>query len=893
MGDKLRRTSIDIVGDVPWGTHFCQFYETKEDLTGILVPYFKMGLENNEFCMWITSEPLSVEDAKKALKKEVKDLDDCVAKGRIEILDYSQWYTKSGYFDASQVLQGWVEKERQALRSGFDGLRLSGNTFWLEKRDWRNFTEYEASVNSIIGQYRMLAICTYCLGKCSASEIIDVVSNHQFALIKREGKWRIIESAEHKKTAEALRRSEERYALAQRVANIGSWDWDIGTGELVWSEQIEPMFGFGRGEFSATYEAFLACVHPEDRQHVIDSVNACAAKGKDYAIEHRIICPDETVRWVSETGNVIRDKNGKAIRMLGVVQDITERKGTESRQQLAGRILECLNRKKMEMDIIRDVLALARESTGFEAVGIRLREGDDFPYFVTKGFPEDFLEAENYLCARDQNGELIYDSQGHALLECMCGSVISGRTDPALPFFTESGSFWTNSTTKLLECTPPEDLQVRTRNRCNEAGYESVALIPLRSDRQVIGLLQLNDTRPGRLSLEMIRFFEEIGASIGIALARIRAEQDIKNLAKFPSENPSPILRIGRDGTLLYANAASASLLTQWNCREGQAVPTKWHQMVSEVFAADVAKTVEIEHESRVFSFLLTPVAEVGYVNLYGRDITERKQAEDDLRKYRQHLEELVQARTEELTEANKQLLREIEERRRLEREILAISERERRRIGHELHDSLGQQLTGIAIMTKVLEQKLDGRSLADSADAREIGQLVNRALEETRGLAKGLHPVDLGADGLMSALQELAAHTGQLFGIRCTFSCDRPVRIGDASVAIHLYRIAQEAVTNAIKHGKAENIVISLASDSNMPILTVRSDGLDFPEAPPKDKGMGLQIMGYRAEMIDAWLDVRRDAPGGTVVTCAFSEKKWDESGEQNDGSGKTSPQK
>ena len=134
---------------------------------------------------------------------------------------------------------------------------------------------------------------------------------------------------ERKKAEEALKYSEERYAFAQRVANIGSWDWDIRTGNLEWSERIEPMFGFGHGEFKATYEAFLECVHPEDRQHVIDSVNACIEKGKDYDIEHRIVWTDGTVRWVSETGNVIRDENNRAIRMLGVVKDITERKQAE------------------------------------------------------------------------------------------------------------------------------------------------------------------------------------------------------------------------------------------------------------------------------------------------------------------------------------------------------------------------------------------------------------------------------------------------------------------------------------------------------------------------------------------------------------------------------------
>jgi len=207
----LRQSGIDIIGDFPWGTHFCQFYQTKEDLIDILVPYFKAGLENNEFCMWITSEPLKARYAKQALKRAVKDLDSYIKKGQIEILDYSQWYTKTGEFDADIVLKGWVEKEQQALKNGFSGLRLTGNTFWLEEKDWEDFTDYEEKVNNVIGNYKMIAICTYSLDKCNALAVIDVVKNHQFALIKQGGKWKSIESSENISLRESLKESEAEY----------------------------------------------------------------------------------------------------------------------------------------------------------------------------------------------------------------------------------------------------------------------------------------------------------------------------------------------------------------------------------------------------------------------------------------------------------------------------------------------------------------------------------------------------------------------------------------------------------------------------------------------------------------------------------------------------------
>lgn len=199
-----RKTGIDILGEVPWGTHLCQFYQTKQDLIDILVPYFKQGLENNEFCMWVTAEPLNVKDAKAALKEKVKNLDDYIKKGQIEIMVYSQRYTKNGKFDADQVLAGWAEKEEDAAKRGFDGLRLTGNTFWLDKKDWRSFTDYEAAINGIIGKHRMLAICSYSLDKCNALEIIDVVSNHKFALIRKEGKWIIIEGSERKEAEDEI-----------------------------------------------------------------------------------------------------------------------------------------------------------------------------------------------------------------------------------------------------------------------------------------------------------------------------------------------------------------------------------------------------------------------------------------------------------------------------------------------------------------------------------------------------------------------------------------------------------------------------------------------------------------------------------------------------------------
>ncbi|MBA7692109.1 hypothetical protein ES703_100667 [subsurface metagenome] len=268
-------------------------------------------------------------------------------------------------------------------------------------------------------------------------------------------------------------------------------------------------------------------------------------------------------------------------------------------------------------------------------------------------------------------------------------------------------------------------------------------------------------------------------------------------------------------------------------------------------------------------------MTENDYVNVYGRDVTEGRRAEQKVRELNEQLEKRVVERTARVTRAHKQLLKEIEERKCLEKELLNISEREQRLIGQELHDSIGQQFAGIAFLAKVLEQRLASKLPDEAANAAEIVKLVNQATDQARDLAKGLHPVDLDAGSLLFALRELAAATEHLFGIRCTFKADEHIPINDTTVAIHLYRITQEAITNAIKHSRAKNIQIALTAGSDKSVLTVESDGLDFPEVVVKSTGMGLQIMDHRAEMIHGSLNVCCSDRSGTILTCVFPNRK------------------
>jgi signal transduction histidine kinase len=234
-------------------------------------------------------------------------------------------------------------------------------------------------------------------------------------------------------------------------------------------------------------------------------------------------------------------------------------------------------------------------------------------------------------------------------------------------------------------------------------------------------------------------------------------------------------------------------------------------------------------------------------------------------------LEARVHERTSALRRANAKLEKEIAARRRLEKEILEISEREQQRIGRDLHDDLGQRLVGISYLSHLLANTLESNGAPEAEQAAKITALLNDALALTRSLARGLHPVALKSGGLMAALGDLSERTSEIFKIKCRF-------IGPAAepglpdgVATHLYRIAQEAITNAVNHGKACEIRIGLITQPGRAALSVADNGSGMPRPVPRTKGIGLRIMNYRANVIGGTLAFATPGNGGTIVTCTI----------------------
>jgi signal transduction histidine kinase len=206
VNEQLRSTGIGVVGDVPWGTHFFLFHETKDDLIDACIPYFRAGLESGELCIWAINDPLTEEEVRYCLRDAIAGFDGYFESRSIEIVRGREWYMTGDDLDLEKVTRGWKQKMERALNGGYAGLRLSADTAWLDKRDWKEFCEYEKEVNDSILDTPMLALCTYPLPGSAAAEILDVTRTHQFAVARRNKGWEVVETSELKQAkAEILR----------------------------------------------------------------------------------------------------------------------------------------------------------------------------------------------------------------------------------------------------------------------------------------------------------------------------------------------------------------------------------------------------------------------------------------------------------------------------------------------------------------------------------------------------------------------------------------------------------------------------------------------------------------------------------------------------------------
>lgn len=668
-----------------------------------------------------------------------------------------------------------------------------------------------------------------------------------------------IDITDQKQAQEALRRSEERYALAEQAANIGSWDWNIRTGDLHWSHQTEPLFGLGPGEFGRTYAAFIECVHPDDRQHVVDATNAAVAADAEYAIEHRIVWPDGTVRWVSETGDVIRDESGAAARMLGVVQDITQRKEAQERIEEQNRFLTSILESVTHPLYVVDVDDYSVQLANTAAYRGHLPEGATC-YELFHGLSKPCPES-GYPCPL----EGIKKTKTTVTAEHVHHGPDGSRPIVevlAYPLLDDEGEV-----TAVIEYC----LDITERKEMEEALREAKATAE-RARRE---------ERRRRQEAERRR---QIAESLTTVLAALNSNQPVDDVLDYIAEQAIVLLDTQAVGIYQLTGDPETLVVRAGRCLppesgNGAQLPAGTEALERAIQLRQVVRDPDLTADpaapaaascggSPFGALLAAPIIlqdEVygGAVLYYSRP---HSFSDEDV--------ELATVLSNQIAQAveNAELREQIAE---------AAATAERNRLARDLHDSVTQALFSASLVAETLPRVWQRDPDEAKAGLEELRDLTQGALAEMRSLLLELRPsavLECRLDDLLVELSRAITSRAQLPVV--TKLTTSPALPPDVQVAF--YRVAQEALNNAVKHAEASELTVSL--EVNPPVtgqqedgwqgqveLRVSDDGRGFQADSTPASHFGLGIIRERAQAIGASLSIETQVDEGTDVILAW----------------------
>jgi PAS domain S-box-containing protein len=835
MTIELRKTGIEAVGDSPWGTHFCHFYETKEDLLDILVPYFKAGLENNEFCMWIVFDPINEEESRNALRRAIPEADQHLAAGDMEIVPYSQWYLIDGVLDLQRVISGWREKLARALARGRVGMRVNGNEAWLTETDWRDFSQYEKELNRLIVNQRILVMCTYPLAVSKASEIFDVARTHHFAIVRRHGAWEVVETPalmqakevikrqneeleqrvdartrelsvanselreeiiQRERAMEAQRKSEERFRRYFELGLIGMAVTSPTKGCIEVNDKICEILGYERRELLLMNWAELT--HPDDlAADVTNFERVLNGECDGYTMEKRFIRKDGQIIHGIISVKGLRREDGSVEFFVGLLQDVTEIKHA----------VESLQKSEAKY---RSLFENSLDAIFLTVPDGTIRAANQAACGMFGMTEEELIKAgrAGLIDPTDSRFGPAREKRDH-----------TGKFFGELGYIRKGGSKFVAETSSVILNDGANSFvilrDISERQRAEEALKLSEERLKLALAASGMGVWEWDITTDNVFrSEESIRIMGYPGLNWTIAY--------FKNMLH-PEDASSVIGAIDRaisDKTVYRCEfrIVSSDGAVRWVSDTGRAV---------------------YDEDGR-------PVRMVGTI----QDITERKRNEETIIAYQEQLRSMAT-------------------------ELSLVEGRERHKIATAIHDQIGQALAMANIKLGGLRQADVSGNLSGPID--EIRETVTNAIQSSRTLTFELSPPILYELSLEKAVCSLAEKYQKEHGIRIDCNYDSQPKPLSDDLRILLFQGVRELLVNAVKHAHPQRITIYCLREGTDIRVVVEDDGVGFPCADGEtltDKflGFGLFSLRERLKYIGGSIDIK-SAPGrGTKITLTAS---------------------
>jgi PAS domain S-box-containing protein len=579
---------------------------------------------------------------------------------------------------------------------------------------------------------------------------------------------------ERKRAGEAMRESEQRFRQMAENINEVFWMTDSDKSQMLYiSPTYEKIWGRSCESLYASPHSWAEALHPDDRERVLQSAVIKQISGQ-YDETYRIIRPDGAVRWVHDRAFPVLNESESISRIVGIAEDITDRKLAEARLIMFVHAVESTN----EMVCITDL------QDRFVFVNRAFQQG--YGYTET----EIFGKTPDILFSPNNPPELLREILEQTRLGGWRGELLDRRKDGTeFPIHLSTSLMRDQSGRKLGLMGISQDISERKQT---EGRLQELAAIVQNSEDAIISTTPeaiVVSWNKGAERLFGYDIEEMVGKSVRVIFPAEQlneAEDIISKVLRGESVESYEALRLHKNGTL---------------------------------------RSVSVR-----VSAVTDPAGKItGVASIY-RDITERKQ---------------------------------------LEKVVVEISANERRRIGHDLHDGLGQHLAGIAFKAKALEGALAGKFTGLASEASIIVSLVNEGIRQTRSLASGLDPVEIEVAGLPAALQKAAAQAAENFHVHCEFIYNQSRIMVDKQIGLVLYHITQESIHNAVTHGKSKHIVIELATDTTNHCLKIKDNGTGFDMKGRPQSGMGLRIMQYRANSVGGSLTVNSQVNAGTELVC------------------------